>query len=680
MESTLNHWHEILGLPLSNPVAVFSLLLFIILLAPLFLAKLKIPSIIGLIFAGVLIGPYSFHILEKNSAMDLFSTIGLLYIMFLAGLELNLAQFKKNKHKSLLFGLLTLVIPMLIGFPFFYWILDYNLRAGIIISSMFSTYTLVSYPIVSKFGIAGDEAVAVSVGGTLFTDTSVLLLLAVILESTNGVPTTAFWMRIIISLLVFLVIMVYAIPRLAAWFFKRLEGEKSSHFIFVLAMVFFGALLAQMAGIEPIVGAFAAGLTLNRLIPPLSALRTRIEFFGNAIFIPFFLISVGMLVNPRAFLQGLQSLYMILFLTAISIAGKWISAYITQKMFRFSPLQRKLTFGLIVSQAAATLAIVLIGYKESLLDENILNASILLVLITCTISSFLVEKNAKHLVYEQEKLDSLYKIHESDLPQVTVIPVANPKNLPHLIDFAHLSNDYKRKNSTRLLSIVNNDHNAENNLHRVNKLLDDYIKYAAEFDMELEKVITLDFNTASGIIRASREHLAQTLIMGWPLKETLMDKFFGQITSNIIRNLNKNTFICNIPGDLARNRGMVIFCPELSEMEKGFKSCIGKLLRLSTSLKIPVKVYSNSRAMHVIDNYMSENKFKNEIQYAQKDGLRLLENLYGENLRREFPLNQIFIFFTGRPGSFSYQSGNESFYKKFHYHFPESSHILVYPE
>src|SRR5690606_16566309 len=374
--SQLSHEFE---LPLHNPVLIFSLVLLIILLAPILLKRLNIPGIIGLIISGVIIGPYGFNILEKTSAVDLFSTIGLLYIMFIAGLELDLNEFKATRNKSLLFGFFTFTIPIAIGFPVCHYILGFDFNASLLTSSMFATHTLVTYPIVSKLGISKNPAVAITVGGTILTDTAVLIMLAVILGSHDGGLTQEFWIRLGISLVLFSAFMFMVIPRIAKWFFRKLESEKHSHYIFVLSVVFFSAFLAEIAGLESIIGAFVAGLALNKLIPHSSALMNRIEFIGNSLFIPFFLISVGMIVDISVILSGPMALIIAGTLTVVAILGKWLAAFFTQISFGFSKGQRKLIFGLSSAHAAATLAVILVGYKAGILDDNILNGTVILI-------------------------------------------------------------------------------------------------------------------------------------------------------------------------------------------------------------------------------------------------------------------------------------------------------------
>ena len=321
------------NLPLKDPVPIFSLVLFIILLAPILLRKLRIPSIIGLIIAGMLIGDHGFKIIEKGS-IDLFAKAGLLYIMFLAGLELDMTEFRKNRYRSMVFGAFTFFIPLTMGFVVCTYVLHFNFMATLLVSSMFATHTLVAYPLASRLGITKNEAVTVAVGGTIITDTAVLLILAIITGAQAGNLNTYFWVRLGISLTIFAVIILWLMPMLGRWFFKKIKDDKTSHFIFVLALVFASAFLAELAGVEGIIGAFLAGLALNQLIPHTSPLMNRIEFVGNALFIPFFLISVGMLVDLRVLLKGPDALIIAGALTIMALSSKWLAAFFTQLSFK----------------------------------------------------------------------------------------------------------------------------------------------------------------------------------------------------------------------------------------------------------------------------------------------------------------------------------------------------------
>lgn len=394
-------------LPIINPVLKFLVILIVILVAPIILNKLKIPHILGLIIAGAIIGPNGFNLLIRDSGIILSGTAGLLYIMFLAGLEINMAEFKRNRFKSLVFGLYTFIIPIILGILSSYYILKLSMLSSVLVASMYASHTLIAYPILSNLGVNKNRAVNIAVGGTMITDTLALLVLAVIVRMTTGELTLAFWMKLTISVLCFGLIVMLLFPIIGKWFLKRFE-DKVTQYIFVLVMVFLGAILAEAAGIEAIIGAFLSGLALNRLIPSTSPLMNRIEFVGNAIFIPFFLISVGMLVDYQAFFKDFETIKVALVMTFIATTAKYIAAWLSQKTFKFTIDERRLIFGLSNAQAAATLAAVMVGYNiiigetesgESvrLLNENILNGTIVMILVTCTIATLSAQKGARNI-------------------------------------------------------------------------------------------------------------------------------------------------------------------------------------------------------------------------------------------------------------------------------------------
>ncbi|MGL5732096.1 MAG: cation:proton antiporter, partial [Bacteroidales bacterium] len=349
-------------LPIANPVLKFLIILSIILFAPLLLNKLRIPHILGLIIAGAIVGPNGFNLILRDSSIILSGTAGLLYIMFLAGLEIDLTEFKKNSSKSLVFGLFTFLIPMTLGTLSGLYILNYSWMTSILLASMFASHTLIAYPIVNKLGVIRNRAVTVTVGGTMITDTLALLVLAVIVGMTQGVVDTYFWIKLSVSILIFGVVVLFVFPIIARFFFKTFS-DSVSQYIFVLFMVFLGAVFAELAGIEAIIGAFLAGLALNRLIPHSSPLMNRVEFIGNAIFIPFFLIGVGMLIDYRVFISDTKTLFVALVMTVVATVSKYLAAYAAQKTFGYTKNERSLIFGLSNAQAAATLAAVLVGYN-----------------------------------------------------------------------------------------------------------------------------------------------------------------------------------------------------------------------------------------------------------------------------------------------------------------------------
>ena len=388
--------------PITDPTWIFFLVLVIILLAPIILEKLHIPHIIGMILAGVVIGEHGFNILARDSSFELFGKVGLYYIMFLAGLEMNMEDFKSIRGKAMVLGLLAFVIPLGIGFWTNVNILGYGVVSSVLLASMYASHTLIAYPIVIRYGINRHRAVGIAVGGTAVTDTLTLLVLAVIGGLYKGETSDMFWVWLVLKVLVLGAIIMYTFPPIARWFFRR-YSDNVVQYIFVMAMVFLGAGLMEIVGMEGILGAFLAGLVLNRLIPHVSPLMNHLEFVGNALFIPYFLIGVGMLINVNVLFGHIDSIKVASVMIVVALVGKWIASWLTQKIFRMRAVERELMFGLSNAQAAATLAAVLVGYDiilpsgERLLNEDVLNGTILLILVTCVVSSFITEHTAKQI-------------------------------------------------------------------------------------------------------------------------------------------------------------------------------------------------------------------------------------------------------------------------------------------
>jgi len=662
-------------LPLENPVLIFFLILFIILLSPILLKRLNIPGIIGLIIAGVVIGPHGFNILAKNSAVDLFSTIGLLYIMFIAGLELDMNEFKSNRKKSLLFGFFTFIIPLGIGFPVCFYLLGYDFNASFLTASMFATHTLVAYPIVSKLGISKNQAVAITVGGTILTDTAVLIILAVIMGNSKGNLNSEFWIRLIVSLSIFLAIMFLIIPRIAKWFFRKLESEKHSYYIFVLAVVFFAAFLAEIAGFDAIIGAFVAGLALNKLIPHSSALMNRIEFIGNSLFIPFFLISIGMLVDVSVILSGPKALIVAGTLSAVALFGKWFAALFTQLIFKYSTAQRQLIFGLSSAHAAATLAVILVGYKADILDENILNGTIILILITCVVASFATEKAAKKIVIESEDdTESLAKsnsIHNEHI----LLPIANISNIEKLLEFAIFIKEKKSANPVSILSVVSNNKEAEINILKARNKLEEFVKQASASETKVNIITTIDHNPASGIARISREIMADIIVLGWPQSSGFIDKFFDEKVDSILNNTDKTIIICHLEKPLVLHKRIVIAAPPLTEHENGFDLWLNKIAILAQELTIPIILYCNEATEKAVEKVFKKSKLTASIKVNTftdwEDFLVFSRHIHADDL---------FVLVSARKGATSYMGVLEKLPTKLEKYFTANSRLVIYPQ
>ncbi|MFW9598036.1 MAG: cation:proton antiporter, partial [Paludibacter sp.] len=615
-----------LTLPLKNPVLIFSLILFIILFAPLILNRLKIPHLIGLIIAGALIGPNGFNLMLRDSSIILFGTVGLLYIMFLAGLEIDLAQFKKNSSKSLVFGLYTFIIPMILGTVAGLYILNFNTLTSILLASMFASHTLIAYPIVSKLGVAKNRAVNITIGGTMITDTLALLVLAAIAGMTTGEVNNMFWIRLSISVLFFGLIIVFLFPIIGRWFFKRFD-DNISQYIFVLAMVFLGAFLAEAAGIEAIIGAFLVGLSLNRLIPHTSPLMNRVEFVGNALFIPFFLIGVGMLIDYRVFFQDFETIKVAVIMVVIATASKFIAAWLTQKTFRFSKDERRLIFGLSNAQAAATLAAVLVGYNiilnkdeisraalngivvepERLLNESILNGTILMILVTCTIATFIAQKGAQNIALKEVTENNA---NENEIQEKILVPVNKMEAVEELINLALIIKSKRNKSNLFALTIIDNLKNQETKEKEARKILNKAAITGSAADTKVHELLRYDINNVNGITSVVREQSITDMILGLHVKKGISDNFLGNLTEGILTKCNTTTLIYKPSQPLATIKRHVIFVPEKAEREIGFPFWLLKIWNIARNTGAKLVFYSSVQTIE----YIREVNMKHPVQ------------------------------------------------------------------
>ena len=672
MERFISDLSHHFAVPFTNPVLIFALLLFIVLVSPMLLKRLNVPSIIGLIVAGVIIGPHGMNLISDGAGVNMFSTIGLLYIMFIVGLELDLKEFKANQNKSVVFGFFTFLLPLIMGYPILRYLLGYDVYASFLTASMFSTHTLVTYPIVSRMGVSKNQAVAITVGGTILTDTAVLIILAVVINSSQGAFDIQFLLRLFISILVFSGIVFFIVPIIAKWFFQKMESEKYSHYIFVVFVVFFCGFLAELGGIEPIIGAFAAGLALNKLIPHSSALMNRIEFIGNSLFIPIFLISVGMLVDISVVFEGYQAIYIAAVLSVVALAGKWLAAYFTQKTFKYSVAQRNIIFGLSSSHAAATLAVILVGFKAGIIDEYILNGTIILILFTCIVSSFVTQRSAKQIAIAEEDEDIIPSELGHYAQEKILVPIGDMANVGKHIELAMLLKDKKSVNSISLLGVVPNNELAEKNIISLKKNLQEQVSDAVAADLVVDVIATIDQNVAGGIVRAARETMADIVILGWPGKVGLLEKLVGDKVELIIKNMDKNLFICHLQKNMISHKRIVVVSPPLAEKELGFDVWVNKVVQLSKELSVPVIHIGHPDTQNLI---ASQKKLKANFSFRKFDNWQDPLSC-GDEIRAD----DIFVFISAHTGYISHMQVLDNMPTRIERRFPDVTRIVIFPK
>ena len=571
-------------LPLTDPVLKFLLILVIILSAPLLLNKLKIPHLLGLIIAGAIIGPNGLNLVLRDSSIILSGTAGLLYIIFLAGLEIDMGDFKKNSGRSFVFGMYTFLIPMALGIVAGLYVLHFSMETSILLASMFASHTLIAYPIISKLGITKDKSVTITVGGTMITDMLALLVLPVIVGMATGVIGEHFWTRLSISIVIFVLFVVIAFPIAGRWFFKHVQ-DSISQYIFVLVMVFLGAYLAELAGIESIIGSFLAGLSLNRLIPRSSPLMHRVEFIGNSIFIPFFLIGVGMLIDYRAFFTSFDTIKVGIVMIIVATIAKYAAAWLTQKTFRMSVDQRRIIFGLSNAQAAATLAAVMVGYNVilgqtpegepiRLLNESVLNGTILMILVTCTMASFSAQRGAHNLAATASSETDETGDHKERI----LIPLSNEDTAEELVNLSLATKSKKNTHHLYALNILDNKVSGDDQqLKKSRRLLENAALTAAATDTHLQELQRYDLNVTNAILSVILEHRITDLVLGLHKEKGIPSSFLGRITEGILDYSDVTTLIYKPAQPLSTMKRHLVVIPVQAEKEAGFPQWVARV-------------------------------------------------------------------------------------------------------
>lgn len=608
-------------LPLADPVLKFLLILLIILAAPLLLNKLRVPHLLGLIIAGAIIGPNGFNLVLRDSSIILSGTAGLLYIMFLAGLEIDMGDFKKNSGKSLVFGMYTFLIPMILGTVVGLWVLDFSMETSVLLASMFASHTLIAYPIISKLGISKNNAVSITVGGTMITDTLALLVLTIIVGMATGNADNAFWIRLGVSIVIFALIVLLVFPFIGRWFFKRVH-DNISQYIFVLSMVFFGAFLAQLAGMEAIIGSFLAGLALNRLIPQSSPLMNRVEFVGNAIFIPFFLLSVGMLIDYRAFFTSFETIKVGMVMIIVATAAKYAAAWLTQKTFRLSVDQRSVIFGLSNAQAAATLAAVMVGYNVilgtdangapiRLLNESVLNGTILMILVTCAIASFSAQKGAHNIAMKESGEETEDKDTKDEH---ILIPVSNEETVEELVNLSLAIKSKTNTSGLYALKVIDNQNSDDKTLKSSKRVLQTAVDTAAATDTRLKGLLRYDLSISNAITSVVKEREITDLVLGLHKEKDIPAAFLGNIVENVLQHSSVTTFIYKPVQPLATIKRHLIILPDRAEKEIGFIPVMNRVWNVLQNTGAKVVFYGSEDTLKAIKKLFA--KRAGEILYV----------------------------------------------------------------
>lgn len=601
-----------LDLPITDPTWIFFVVLSVILFAPMILERLRIPSIIGLIAAGVVIGPYGVHLLERDSSFEIFGKVGLLYIMFLASLEMNLQDVMKIRNQAAVYGLLSFAIPITVGVAANYWLLGYMLPAAVLMASMYAAHTLITYPTVMKMGISKIRAVNIAVGGTIVADTLTLILLAVVGGAYKGSPEEFSLWLLLLKVAVLSLVIIVAFPWVARKFFRR-YGDSVLQYIFVLTLVFLGGGLMEFVGMEGILGAFLVGLVLNREIPPGGPLMNHIEFLGNALFIPYFLIGVGMIINVSAFGDlGVVGVACVMILCGTG--GKWLAACVHQHLYGMHANERRLMFGLSSARAAATLAIVLVGYEiilpdgSHLLGDDVLNASMFLILASCIVSSIATEDAAKRIVLSGEVnvQDAQNDRHDNIL-----VALNNPKTVVPMTNMALMLRTPTATGALTAINVVLDDQ--DETMKHGQESLEYAAKISAAANVKMQTHCRWSVNPVTGISHAAKEYDATDILIGLHQKARITDSFFGRFGEDLMSAVQQQVIVYRAVVPIYTVRRIHVVAPPKGQLDPGFRLWVHRVVNLAQQIGSRLTIYGSRSTLAALQQLWEEKKYTVEV-------------------------------------------------------------------
>lgn len=661
---------EYLTLPITNPVTQFLLILFIILVIPIIFNKIKMPSLLGLIIAGMAIGPLGLNIIDRDASFNLFGTAGLLFIMFLAGLDTDVSEFKRNSKKSAVFGLLTFIFPFVLSFATAYFLLGFGLMPSILIGAMIAPHTPITYPIVTKYDAHKNIAVGITLGGTLITNIISFLIIIVVVGMSTGEVDQAFWIKMSVSVVIFAAILAFVFPIVTRWFFKNFQ-DNVLQFVFVLVMLFMGAFIAELSGIERIIGALFAGMSLNRLIPRTSPLMNRISFVSNSIFIPFFLIGVGMLVSVKAFVSDINTVMVGVALTVAAILSKYIAALGTQRFLGYSVGQRQVINGLSSAQSASTLAVVIVGYDLGLFSEAILNGSLIMILVTCTLAAIHTELGAQKIALESDEKDEGEPDTKEDEGRI-LISISSPDTVEELVNLSTMIKKPQSKTGLYALNIITSHDYTETDDQNAAKVLETAEHAAAATDNKVTVLLRHDVNIVNGITNVIKENKITALVLGISHEKGMSDAFIGRLNQGILAKSNVTTLIYKTAQPIATVKRHIIIVPKGAETEEGFALWMLKVWNIAKNSGTTLVFYGAKETLDVIRQIHSQYTVPCDfIEFDEWDDFLILS--------REFEKDDDLIFVLSRKGGHSYHNYMNKLPYYLNKYFQGHNYILIFP-
>lgn len=663
--------------PITDPTLIFFVVLLMILLSPIIMGRLRIPHIIGMVLAGVIVGKYGLNILERDASFELFGRVGLYYIMFLAGLEMDMEGLKKNRTRVVVFGLLTFLVPFAMTYFMGVSLLSYTPLAALLLSAIMASNTLIAYPIVGRYGLTRHTSSTLSVGSSMMALFMALIVMASIVNSFQGGAGIGFWVLFVVKFFVYSIGLILVIPRLTRWFLRR-YSDAVMQFIFILAVVFLSAALSDAVGLEGIFGAFLSGLILNRFIPRVSPLMNRIEFTGNALFIPYFLIGVGMLINVRLLFQGTHILWVVFCLVLFGTLGKAVAAYLAVGVFRMPRLAGHMMFGLTSAHAAGAIAMVMVGRRLEispgvyLFGDEVLNGIVIMILFTCVISTVVTEWAAQRLRLKEKKEPELVKTVNDEK---ILIPVKYPEYADNLVSMATMMRNPKLKRELVALNVVYDDVNMRHNQAEGQRLLEHLQHLASASDVPMTTQVRIAANIANGIKHAFKEFQASEILMGLHFHHNISKGFWGEFTRSLYNGLSRQIIITRIMQPLNTVRRIQVIVPSRAEFEPGFYRWLERLARMTENLECRIIFHGRKDTLQLINEYIHNNFASVRAEYVPMKHWNELPDL-----ATKVSKDHLFVIVTARKGTISYKSAMERLPDEVNRYFKGKTLMIIFPD
>ena len=664
--------------PITDPTLIFFVVMLIILFAPIVMGKLRIPHIIGMVLAGVAVGQYGLNILVRDDSFELFGKVGLYYIMFLASLEMDIEGVRRNKGRFGVFGLLTFAVPSVMTYVACITVLHYSVLASLLLGCIMASNTLIAYPIVGRYGLQRKPSVTLSVGSSMISLLMALVSLAAIVASYGGNTGVMFWLLFVGKFVGYCVLMALLIPRLARWFLRR-YSDAVMQFIFVMSMLFMSAALSEAVGLEGIFGAFVAGLILNRFIPHVSPLMNRIEFIGNALFIPYFLIGVGMLINLQLLFAGGGILGVVIMIVVFGTVGKAVAAYLASWLFRLPLSSGNMMFGLTSAHAAGAIAMLMVGMKMEvapgvpLVTDDMLNGVVIMILFTCIISTIVTERSAQQITLRDKEMPEDSTASNSE--EKVLIPMKYPEYAQRLVNLAMMMRNPKNNTQFVGLNVVYDDDDMLRNQEQGQRLLERMAQYSAATDIHMQTQVRVAANIANGIRHAYKEFRATEILIGMHMHPEVSQKFWGEFHQSLFNGLNSQIIMARLTQPLTTIRRIQVAVPSRAQFEPGFYRWLERLCRLGSNLECHTEFFGREDVLPLIENYVLSRYHDMRVSYT-----KMAHWAEMPNLAASISPDNLFVVVTARKGTVSYKNALEFLPDEITRHFSGTNIMIIFPD